>query len=74
MKATLTFNLPEDDEDFQMAIKGSSMYGVLWEMDQWLRANTKHSPDTASEDTYNAYLQCRNQLRELMGENEVDFI
>ena len=74
MKATLTFNLPEDDEDFQMAIKGSSMYDVLWEMDQWLRANTKHSPDTASEDTYNTYQECRNKLRELMGENNIDFI
>jgi hypothetical protein len=73
MKATLTFNLPEDDDEFQMAIKGSSMYDVLWEMDRWLRANTKHSPDTASEDTYNAYQECRNKLRELMGENEVDF-
>jgi hypothetical protein len=73
MKATLTFNLPEDDDDFRMAINGSSMYNVLWEMDKWLRANTKHAPDTTSEDTYNAYLQCRNQLRELLGENEVDF-
>jgi hypothetical protein len=73
MKATLTYNLPEDDDDFRMAINGSSMYYVLWEMDQWLRSNTKHASDTTSEDTYNAYQECRNKLRELMGENEVDF-
>lgn len=73
MKATLTFNLPEDDDNFQLAIKGSAMYDVLWEIDQWLRSNTKHAPDTISEDTLNAYQECRNKLRELMSENEVDF-
>jgi hypothetical protein len=49
------------------------MYNVLWEMDQWLRTNTKYAPDTMSEDTYIAFQQCRNQLGEIMSENGVDF-
>jgi hypothetical protein len=73
MKATLTFNLPEDKDEFRMATTGASMYNVLWEMDQWLRSNTKYAPDTMSEDTYSAFQQCRNRLREIMGENGIDF-
>jgi hypothetical protein len=38
-----------------------------------LRSNTKYAPDTMSEDTYSAFQQCRNQLREIMGENGIDF-
>lgn len=33
MKAKLTFNLPDDEHEFQMAIKGAAMHSVLWEMD-----------------------------------------
>jgi hypothetical protein len=73
MKATITFNLPEDKDEFRMATHGASMYNVLWEMDQWLRTNTKYAPDAMSEDTYNAYQECRNKLREIMSENGIDF-
>ena len=47
------------------------MHSVLWEIDQWLRSNTKHAPDSMSEDTYNAYTKCREQLRELMYEQNI---
>lgn len=73
MKATLTFNLPEDKDEFRMATTGASMYNVLWEMDQWLRSNTKYAPDSMSEDTYNTYQACRDQLRELMSSENINF-
>lgn len=66
MEAIIKFNLPEDEEDFQVAINGKKMYSVLWEMDQWLRSNTKYAPDSMSEDTYNAYQKSRDQLHEFM--------
>lgn len=74
MKATLTFNLPDDEHEFQMAIGGASMHSVLWEMDQWLRAQYKYMPDNEySEDKYNAYESAREKLREFMLENNVSF-
>ena len=74
MKATLEFNLPEDHIEFEMAVNGSKMHSVLWEMDQWLRAQYKYMPDTEySEDKYNTFEKCREHLRELMMESNVNF-
>jgi coproporphyrinogen III oxidase len=72
MKAILEFNLPEDDHEFKMATQGASIHSVLWEMDQWLRAQYKYMPDAEySEDKYEAYEKARNQLREFMVENNI---
>jgi hypothetical protein len=74
MKATLEFNLPEDHIEFEMAVNGSKMHSVLWEMDQWLRAQYKYMPDTEySKDKYETFEKCRDQLREIMFENGVKF-
>ena len=66
MKATLTFNLPEEQSEFNFATQGSDWWSVCWEMDQWLRGNTKHASDSMPEDEYKAYERCRDQLRELI--------
>ena len=66
MKAILEYNLPEDKQDFDFATQGSDWWSVCWEMDQWLRGNTKHAPDSMSEDEYKTYERCRDQLRELI--------
>jgi coproporphyrinogen III oxidase len=74
MQATLTFNLPEEQVDFEMATQGAKMHSVLWEMDQWLRAQYKYMPDAEySEDKYNTYEKCREHLRELIRENNISF-
>ena len=74
MKATLEFNLPEDHIEFEMAVNGSKMHSVLWEMDQWLRQQYKYMPDSEySEDKYNTFEKCREHLRELMIENGLNF-
>jgi hypothetical protein len=74
MKATLEFNLPEDQAEFDLAVNGSKMYSVLWDMDQWLRAQYKYMPDTEySADKYETYEKCREHLRELMFENGLNF-
>jgi hypothetical protein len=73
MKATLEFNLPEDNTEYELANNANKMYSVLWEMEQWLRSNIKHAPDNMSEDTYNAYIKCREQLRELMNDENISF-
>jgi len=72
MKAILEFNLPEDSHDFKMATQGASMHSVLWEMDQWLRAQYKYMTDSEySKDKYEAYEKARNKLNEFMVENNI---
>jgi coproporphyrinogen III oxidase len=74
MKATLEFNLPEDHIEFEMAVNGSKMHSILWEMDQWLRQQYKYMPDSEySEDKYNTFEKCRDHLREIMIENGLNF-
>jgi hypothetical protein len=72
MKAILEFDLPEDKQEFDFATQGSNWWNVCWEMDQWLRGQTKHSPDSMSDDTYKALEECRDKLRELITNNGLD--
>jgi len=73
MKAILEFNLPEDQADFELATNGSKWWNVCWGMDQWLRQQYKYMPDEEySEDRYNAYIEARDKLREIMNENDVN--
>ncbi len=39
MKATLTFTLPDEDSQYSDAVNGYKMRTILWDVDQWLRAN-----------------------------------
>ena len=70
MKAILEFNLPEEQEDFDLAIKGRDWWYACFEMKQWLRQQTKHAPDDMSDDTYNALLMCNSKLHEIT--NDLD--
>ena len=73
MKAILKFKLPEDYVEYELASKASSMHSVLWDMDQWLRAQYKYMPDEEySKDKYETYEKCREHLRELIFENGIN--
>ncbi len=43
------------------------------ELDQSLRSKTKYAPDSLPQDKYDAYQEIRDELRELMIENNVTF-
>lgn len=42
-KATLAFNLPEDQSDFELARSGSKLYCMLWDIQQKLREWRKYN-------------------------------
>jgi hypothetical protein len=71
MKATLEFNLPDDDQEYNLANNAINFWNVLWELDQELRANTKYAPDDMTDDDYDAYQKIRETLNELMIQNNV---
>jgi hypothetical protein len=72
MKAKLEFNLPEDGEDFTNAVNGTKWKIAMWDLDQWLRSQTKYAPDTMSDDTYKALESCRDELRRIVGDSNLD--
>ena len=69
MKATLEFNLPEEKSEFNFATQGSDWFFVAWKMDQWLRGNIKHAPNSMSDDEYRTYELCREKLRQLIDDS-----
>ena len=73
MKATLEFNLPEEREEFNTCNKAQAMRSVLWNYDQWLRGILKHPAENMSDTEYKLYEKCRQMLRDIMEENEVEF-
>ena len=73
MKAILEFNLPDDQQDFELATKGLKFWSILWDLDQSLRSKTKYASDDLPQDKYDAYQEIRNELHELMSENMISF-
>ena len=66
MKATLEFNIPEENEEFLLAVHGSDWQHVVWQMDQWLRKKTKYAPDNMPEEEYKAYETAREELHQII--------
>jgi len=73
MKATLEFNLPDDQDDFKLANNALNWYLVCWDLDQELRAKTKYAPDDLPQDKYDAYEEIRDLLREYMSNRDISF-
>ena len=71
MKAILEFNLPEDQPEFNNAIKGGDWKHVCWEMDQYLRKHIKYD-ESLSEEQLRFYEGVREELYGFMVENKVD--
>jgi hypothetical protein len=42
MRAHLSFNLPDDKDDFRLAQMGPELYSIVFELDQKLRGYLKH--------------------------------
>jgi hypothetical protein len=70
MKAKLTFDLPEESHEWENALQGSKMRSTLWELDQWLRSKIKY--EDLNDEQYQVYQGCRDHLRTLMIENNID--
>lgn len=73
MEAILKFNLPEDRIEFELATNASKWYSVCWDIDQYLRAETKYAPDSMPEEVYESLSKTREKLREIMSDNNVNF-
>ena len=68
MKATLSFDLPEESAMHLDHINGPAWKSVAWEFDQWLRDKIKHGDN--QETTYQAI---RDSFRAEMESSGVSF-
>jgi hypothetical protein len=73
MKAILKFDLPEERKEFELDTNSFKWYSVVWDMDQYLRSQTKYAPDSMSEETYKAFSDAREKLYQILNQNDVHF-
>jgi hypothetical protein len=71
-KGILEFNLPEEENEFNLASNSRNYYSALWEIDQFLRSKVKYANDSVSEDTVEAYLSTREELWRILEEQGID--
>ena len=69
MKAILEYYLPEENDDFQAAINGHNYKSAIWDFDQLLRSEMKYKE--LSDDTYQAYEWCREELRKILEQDNL---
>jgi len=62
MKATLTYNLPDEQFEFDAAVKGMKAQSILLEMDQEMRAIIKYQ-DGLLPEVYDMVERLRDLLR-----------
>ena len=72
MKATLEFNLPEEQVEFNLAVNGNKWSFVAWKVDQELRSKIKYS-ESITEEQRDIYQEVRNLINEFMLEQGVDW-
>ena len=71
MKAILEFVLPEENTEFQSAIRGDDALAVLIELDEYLRSFIKYTPDDTPKEALDAYQAIRDELRRLLDLHDV---
>ena len=69
MKAKLTFNLPEDQAEFDFAMQGSKMYSALWDISQELRTLWKY--EELNDDEWKMVERIRDKFYEILDDNQI---
>ena len=70
MKATLKYNLPEDEFEFNCAVKSTKMYFALTEIKDELRAIWKY--EELKENQFEMVERIREKFFEILTENEIN--
>lgn len=73
-KGILEFDLnePDDVQAHKRAIKALDMALVLWDIDQYLRAQTKYAPDSMPEEVYDALEKTREKFYDILRDHNID--
>ena len=70
MEATLKFNLPDDQFEFECAVKSTKMYFTLTEIKEELRAIWKY--EELKENQFEMVERIREKFFEILQENEIN--
>lgn len=71
MKATLTFNLPEDQDDFNNAVKGIDYKIALQEIAEYLRRELKYN-QSLTDIEYKTIEKVREEFNGILTDNDIN--
>lgn len=69
MKATIEFNLPEDDNQYKWATNGYNYFAVLYNFKEYLRNKLKH--EDLSDDRIFVIEQIQSDFLQMLYDEEV---
>lgn len=65
-KVTLHYNLPEEQDEFDLAYRGAKLACAVEDFDNYLRGKLKY--EELTDEQYKLYEEVRNKLWELRNE------
>jgi hypothetical protein len=71
-EAILKYNLPEEQDDFELAANAGKYYSILWDLDQYLRNFVKYPSDREDPIMTDTMAKVRDELWKLMNEHNLD--
>lgn len=72
-KATIEYNLPEEQDDFELATNAGKYYAILFDLDQYLRNFVKYPSDKEDPILTDTMAKVRDELWKLMNSYNLDF-
>jgi hypothetical protein len=69
MQAQLTFNLPDDQEEYELCNKAQDMSYALHQIQQYLRSKVKY--ETHDEKKWEAYDEIYQQFYVILNEHDI---
>jgi hypothetical protein len=70
MKATLEFNLPDEDAEFYCATKGTAMLNALWEINSELRTLWKY--EELNDEEWKIVERIREKFFDILQDNDIN--
>ncbi len=71
MKAIIEFELPEDQEEYQMANNASKMYMALWDIRQLFRSKLKYNSDGLNDEQLEQWEAMRGDFFDILDNNDL---
>ena len=71
MKAILEFELPEDQDQYEIANNASKMYLALWDIKQLFRSKLKYNSDGLNSEQLEQWEIMQDEFFEILDNNDL---
>jgi hypothetical protein len=73
MKAIIEFELPQDQEEYEMANNASKMYTALWDIRQLFRSTLKYNTTGLNDEQLEQWKAMRGEFFDILDNNDLKF-